>query len=169
MKDMLIFIEGTDCNFKSTIAAILSEELNYSVTKGSSFELASKGNKELYVHFRAIADLEKGIVDRYIYSNLVYASKYRDFSIINNTQKVHLESLLKDKSVVLYLFASDEVVQQRIEQRGDEYINTKDISELNKSYSKVMESSGMTVLSFDTSKNSSIEIAESVLKWLKRT
>jgi len=166
LKDTLIIIEGTDCNFKTTVAHLLSEELNYDIHKGSSFELASKGNKELYLHFRALAALEKGIIDRYIYSNIIYASKFKDYSIITNYQKEHLESLLLNKAVVVYLHADDETVKKRLRERGDEYIDVSHINELNKAYRDLMGKAELTVLSFDTSVYGSHDIAEQVIQWL---
>lgn len=78
----MIILEGTDCRYKSTIADKLSKELGYPVIKGSSFELAKSGNEKLFEHFNKLADEDNVIIDRYIYSNLVYAKKFKDYSIL---------------------------------------------------------------------------------------
>ncbi len=40
----------------------------------------------MFEHFNKLADEDNVIIDRYIYSNLVYARKFNDYSILTEEQ-----------------------------------------------------------------------------------
>lgn len=121
----LIILEGPDCCFKSTVAAKLSKELKYPIIKGSSFELAKSGNEKLFEHFNKLADEDNVIIDRFVYSNLVYAKKFKDYSILTERQLRFIEDKIKAKAKVVYLHADPSVIKKRLRVRGDEYIEEK--------------------------------------------
>ncbi|MCA1214787.1 deoxynucleoside kinase [Bacillus amyloliquefaciens] len=159
----MIILEGTDCCYKSTVADKLSKELGYPVLKGSSFELAKSGNEKLFEHFNKLADEDNVIIDRYIYSNLVYAKKFKDYSILTEEQQRAIEKKIRDKVKVIYLHADPKVIKQRIRERGDEYINDRDIEPVLELYREVMSDVGLHTYSWDTEQWSSEEIAEGII------
>ncbi|AZJ44229.1 AAA family ATPase [Bacillus velezensis] len=159
----MIILEGTDCCYKSTIADKLSKELGYPVLKGSSFELAKSGNEKLFEHFNKLADEDNVIIDRYIYSNLVYARKFKDYSILTKEQQRVIEKKIRDKAKVIYLHADPQVIKHRLRERGDEYINDRDIEPVLELYREVMSDVGLHTYSWDTEQWSSEEIAEGII------
>ncbi|WP_416515614.1 AAA family ATPase [Bacillus velezensis] len=159
----MIILEGTDCCYKSTVADKLSKELGYPVIKGSSFELAKNGNEMLFEHFNKLADEDNVIIDRYIYSNLVYAKKFKDYSILTEEQQRTIEKKIRDKAKVIYLHADPKVIKQRLLERGDEYINDRDIEPVLELYREVMSEIGLHTYSWDTEQWSSEEIAEGII------
>lgn len=159
----MIILEGTDCCYKSTIADKLSKELGYPVIKGSSFELAKSGNEKLFEHFNKLADEDNVIIDRYIYSNLVYAKKFKDYSILTEEQQRTIEEKIRDKAKVIYLHADPKVIKQRLLERGDEYIKDRDIEPVLKLYRKVMSDAGLHTYSWDTEQWSSDDIVEGLI------
>ncbi|MGG1363556.1 AAA family ATPase [Bacillus velezensis] len=159
----MIILEGTDCCYKSTVADKLSKELGYPVLKGSSFELAKSGNEKLFEHFNKLADEDNVIIDRYIYSNLVYARKFKDYSILTEEQQRVIEKKIRDKAKVIYLHADPQVIKHRLRERGDEYINDRDIEPVLELYREVMSDAGLHTYSWDTEQWSSDEIAEGVI------
>ncbi|ODB64412.1 AAA family ATPase [Bacillus velezensis] len=160
----MIILEGTDCCYKSTIADKLSKELGYPVLKGSSFELAKSGNEKLFEHFNKLADEDNVIIDRYIYSNLVYARKFKDYSILTEEQQRVIEKKIRDKAKVIYLHADPKVIKQRLRERGDEYINDRDIEPVLGLYREVMSDVGLHTYSWDTGQWSSDEIVEDLVQ-----
>ncbi|MFF2123785.1 AAA family ATPase, partial [Kitasatospora sp. NPDC058184] len=134
----MIILEGADCCYKSTVADKLSKELGYPVIKGSSFELAKSGNEKLFEHFNKLADEDNVIIDRYIYSNLVYAREFKDYSILTEEQQRAIEEKIRGKANVIYLHADPKVIKQRLSERGDEYINDRDIEPVLELYREVM-------------------------------
>ncbi|RDY88676.1 AAA family ATPase [Bacillus amyloliquefaciens] len=159
----MIILEGTDCCYKSTVADKLSKELGYPVLKGSSFELAKSGNKKLFEHFNKLADEDNVIIDRYIYSNLVYARKFKDYSILTKEQQRVIEEKIRDKAKVIYLHADPKVIKQRLRERGDEYINDRDIEPVLELYNQVIDNMGLHMNSWDTSEWNSDEIVEDII------
>ncbi|MET1166814.1 AAA family ATPase [Bacillus sp. NIO_002] len=159
----MIILEGTDCCYKSTVAEKLSKELGYPVIKGSSFELAKSGNEKLFEHFNKLADEDNVIIDRYIYSNLVYAKKFKDYSILTEEQQRAIEEKIRDKAKVIYLHADPKVIKQRLRDRGDEYITERDIEPVLELYNQVIDEMGLHMNSWDTNEWNSDEIVEDII------
>lgn len=160
----MIILEGADCCYKSTVADKLSKELGYPVLKGSSFELAKSGNKKLFEHFNKLAGEDNVIIDRYIYSNLVYARKFKDYSILTEEQQRTIEKKIRYKAKVIYLHADPEVIKQRLRDRGDEYITERDIEPVLELYRKVISSARLHTYSWDTGQWGSDEIVEDLIQ-----
>lgn len=162
--DSLLYILcGNECNFKTTVANKLSEKLNLPIIKGSSFELSQCTNEELYNHFFKIAVSDNLIVDRYIYSNLTYASLYDDYAILSKNQKEYLELILDSKAKVIYLFADDNVLKERMKVRGDDYVDESMLSVINKKFHSVMTTSTLNPTWYDTNDWTSDEIVNDLL------
>lgn len=158
----MIILEGTDCCYKSTVADKLSKELGYPLIKGSSFELV-KAEMKLFEHFNKLADEDNVIIDRYIYSNLVYAKKFKDYSILTEEQQRAIEEKIRDKAKVIYLHADPKVIKQRLRERGDEYINDRDIEPVLELYNQVIDEMGLHMNSWDTNEWNSDEIVEDII------
>lgn len=161
---MLIILEGNECCFKSTVAEKLSKELNIPVIKGSTFEFSKCTNGELFERFRSLAEMDNAIIDRFIYSNRVYATLYEDYAILTNEQRREIEDIIRHKSTVYYLHADDDVIETRIELRGDEYVNTDMVSKINDEYSEIMLDAAVRISAYDTNEWSSDEITEDIVK-----
>ncbi|MCY7757792.1 hypothetical protein [Bacillus inaquosorum] len=160
----LVILEGPDCCFKSTVATKLSKELKYPIIKGSSFELATSGNEKLFEHFIKLADKDNVIIDRFAYSNLVYAKKFKDYSILTEQQLRIIESKIKTKAKVAYLHADPKIIKERLSIRGDECIEGKDIDSILDLYREVMSNAGLHTYSWDTGQWGSDEIVEDLIQ-----
>lgn len=87
--------------------------------------MAKSGNEKLFEHFNKLADEDNVIIDRFVYSNLVYAKKFKDYSILTERQLRFIEDKIKAKAKVVYLHADPSVIKKRLRVRGDEYIEEK--------------------------------------------
>jgi thymidylate kinase len=161
---LLIIIEGSDCNYKTTVAEKLSKQLNIPVVKGSTFEFSKCTNEELFERFRSLTELDNVIIDRFIYSNKVYATLYKDYAILTNEQRNEIERLIQHKAVVYYLFADSKIIESRIKERGDDYVVTSMVSKINSQYDITMVKSNLKVIAFDTNDWSSDEIVKDIVK-----
>lgn len=161
---MIIMIEGCDGCYKTTVAELLKEKLGFPIVKGSSFELAQCSNAELFDHFKQLSKSENIIMDRSMYSNLVYASLYKDYAIITPKQQEELEELYKPKSLLLYLHADKEVIKKRLNSRGDDYVSNDMVDKIVDRYNEVLvnptSQDKIKFLSYDTNIITSDEIAE---------
>lgn len=161
---VMIILDGNETNFKSTIAEKLHSKLGYEIVKGSSFEYATNGNDELNKRMISFAKMDNIILDRFIYSNLVYASLKKDYSILTPEQVQNIENMIRDKAIIVYLHAPSDVLVKRLEERGDEYIKSDELKGINEVYEQVMSNVGNLVfLKFDTSKLDSETIANQIV------
>lgn len=166
---MMLILEGSDACFKSTIANKLSEKLSLPVVHGSSFELAECDNTELYDHFDNLAQADNVIYDRLIYSNQVYATIFTDYTILSDNQRHDIEDKIKDKAIVIHLYADEDVIANRLGSRGDEYIDKTHIHDILTGYQTAMENAaynGVTVVSYDTGKYTSNQIVDDIVSSL---
>lgn len=162
---MIIILEGNEANFKTTIAEKLRNKLNIPIVKGSSFELSQCTNEELFKHFKDFAEMDKVIFDRFIYSNRVYATLYKDYAILNKQQREDIEELIKDKAIIVYLHTDEETTKQRIRQRGDEYVNEDMVGKIYDVYHNVMMEANETldVYTYNTKYWSSDDVVDHLI------
>ncbi|PCK18311.1 hypothetical protein CEY02_19110 [Bacillus pumilus] len=160
---MLIVLEGCDCCYKSTVAKKLSKELDYKILRGSSFELATGSQDSLYEYCLNLTDHENLIIDRYIYSNLVYATKFPSYTKLGDEQVNNIENKILSKAKLIYLYARPNVIKERLLSRGDQQVNTKDVEPIVKLYNDVIPKSKLHTYSFDTEKYDSDEIVEDII------
>lgn len=158
----MIILEGNECCFKTTISDKLTKKLGWKYVKGSSFELAQCTQEELFTRFMENALSNTNVViDRFIYSNLVYADIYQDFMKINKSQQRMIESILEAKEAkVVYLYADIDVLTNRMNERGDEYIGVDRLQDIDDKYNDVMSNTDMKYISVDTGKMTSDEIVD---------
>lgn len=170
---MIFILEGNECCFKTTVANLLSKAIEYPVIKGSSFEMAKSTNEELNNKFLEFAKMDKVIFDRFIFSNYVYATLYKDYSILTEKQREEIIKQIKNKTLVIYLYAPSEIIKKRLRKRGDEYVKEDEIDEINKLFNETMidtiEQSHIQVFPIDTSKYSPEEIVYLILQHVTTT
>lgn len=162
---MNILIEGVDGSYKSTVAKKLSKRFNVPIVRGSSFELATGTNEELYQFSLGLLELNNTIIERGVYSNRVYATLYPKYTILTHKQREAIENKMRNNTVIIYLTASVDTIIDRLEQRGDDYITTDKIADIIRMYNTVMSdavSNGMEVYTFDTGVLSSDDIVNQV-------
>jgi thymidylate kinase len=159
---MLIILEGNECNFKTTVAEKLSKELNLPVVKGSTFEFSKCTNEELMERFRGLTELDNVIIDRFIYSNRVYATLYEDYAILSDEQRQEIEQLIQHKATVYYLFADDQIIESRIRQRGDDYVVPEMVHKINSEYEIAIIESDLETVGYDTEIWDSDEIVDNI-------
>lgn len=165
---MIYVLEGNEAVFKTTIANKLSELTGYPVIKGSSFELSQKHNDELNFYFKSLLDLDDIIIDRFIYSNLVYADLYKDYSILTYEQVEVLEETMRKKSVkTVYLYADSEAIKERLRVRGDDYVEENMVDTINEKFNEVISDAKARITCYDTEIFTSDEISKELAEYVK--
>ncbi len=161
---MLFVLEGNECCYKSTIANKLALKFEYPVVKGSSFELATKGNDALYKHFYNLSLASRGIFDRYIWSNRTYASLFKDYAIITPEQQQKLEDNIRRKTKVFYLYAELDEIKKRLAERGDEYVNEDQLESISEKYEEVLSFSSLDIIRIDTTNKTSNQVFDEIME-----
>jgi len=163
----IIIVEGSDCAGKTTLINRLKDSLNYQVVKGSSFEQSTCTNEELFNKFDEMTKLEKTVLDRFIYSNLVYAPLYKDFALLTDDQCRLIESKMKDKAIIIYLEAEMDTLIHRLKTRGDDYVTIDKLEGIKESYNRLIPQVELKVLRFNTSFMTTNEIIDEVMETIK--
>lgn len=164
---MLVFLEGNECVYKSTVAKKLGERLGYEVKRGSSFEMSKGSNEDLYQSFVKMAFDREAIYDRYIVSNRVYATLYAGYTILSDSQYREVSSLLRKRGVIVYLYASEDELKRRMRERGDEHVNEDMLGAINEGYEVAIgELNTKNVLMINTEESTSDEIVEEIVRYL---
>lgn len=166
---MNIIIEGVDGSYKSTVAQKLHNRLGYPIVKGSSFEFAKGSSEDLFNFKKSILTKDDQIIDRSLFSNLVYATIYPEYTRLNGIQQKKLEAVIRENSVVVYLTASPDTIISRLEQRGDEYVSTDKVASIITEYSRVMSQAvedDVKIYTFDTGVLSSDSVVEQIVELL---
>lgn len=166
MNDLLIILEGNELCFKSTIAQKLSDKLGWEVIKGSSFEQSKCTNEELFEKFlNMVVGNENVIIDRWIYSNITYAPLYKDFAMINQGERRLIESMMEISNARLfYLYADEEILLERFEDRGDRYVTSDKLAKINEKFNEVMNEANYKYYAIDTGKYNSDQITQMILE-----
>lgn len=166
---MQIFLEGSECCFKTTIAKKLQEKLGYFLVKGSSFELATSTNEKMFSYMMTILKNDADvIVDRYIYSNRVYATLFPNYTKLTDEQYELIDNKLNNNNkLVVYLYANNDTIFNRLSVRGDEYIKDfKTVKDINEMYNRIISQSKCNLLSFNTDEYESDRIVELIIEHL---
>lgn len=157
-------VVGTDCSGKTSLVEMLSDITEFKVVKGSSFQHSNCTQDELFNKFLEFTKMDNVIFDRYTYCNEVYAPMYDDFAMLSDEQRRFIEREMKDKATIIYLYADDEVLEQRFNNRGDDYVPLDKIKyakgKYEESLSKVKD---LEVVKFDTGKMTTKQIVEDIL------
>lgn len=124
-----IVLEGVDGAGKSTFAKMIKAKFGYDIVQGSSFEIAEKGVDAMYRHMDRLLDMENIIIDRFYLSNYIYANLF-DKIALSNKQIEQLTRKSLDETVTVLLLPSYDLVVDRLDVRGDEYVKTKDVRQI---------------------------------------
>ncbi|GLO66224.1 nucleoside/nucleotide kinase family protein [Oceanobacillus kimchii] len=158
-----IIIEGIDGSGKTTAINLLQEFLEKPIVKGSDFSHAAQGNTYLYNKFFKLTELDNTIFDRSHISNLVYASIYKNYAILNDEQVSKIETRLKNKSIAFYLSADLDIIEKRIISRGDAYVKADKLEEIRNKYEDVLNDSNLDFIKINTSYSYPLEVVKEIM------
>lgn len=164
---MQIFLEGNELNYKTTVANKLAERLGYTYIKGSSFELATGTQLDMLDYFIEALKVDNAVVDRFIYSNYVYATLYPKYTLLREVSFDNLDWCIANPTynsrLVVYLYADTNVLIDRYRQRGDEYIVEDKLEAINSMYEQCWSQSIVTPLRINTAEYTSDEIVDQII------
>lgn len=137
---MNIIVEGLDGSGKSTFIDILSEIMKREQIRGSSFEISELGADGMFEYSKKlITENDKIIVNRFFYSNLVYGRIYNKYPMMSKPQYDELQELVNKNSIVYYLYAGRDIIEDRIGVRGDDMVDIEDLWKIENEYLKMWD------------------------------
>lgn len=133
----IIIIEGCDCAGKSTLAQELHKITGYEIVKGSSFEISQLGPEGMYKHMMQLLDRNNIIIDRFYLSNLVYGELY-GYPMMKEYQFGDLTAKAELKALNVYVTAPEQVLKNRMRNRGDDKVKENEIASILAKYEEGM-------------------------------
>lgn len=157
-------VVGTDCSGKTSLVEMLSDITEFKILKGSSFQHSQCTQEELFEKFLEFTKLDEVIFDRFHICNEVYAEMYDDFAMLSDEQRRFIERKMKDKATIIYLYADDKVLEQRFNNRGDDYVSLDKLKYAKGKYEEALHKvEHLEVVKFDTGKMTTKQIVENIL------
>jgi thymidylate kinase len=130
---MFIILEGADGTGKSTFASLLRERLGQDTVMLHKGPIQKDPIDEYTVDiqwYRPCRQIDV-IADRWHWGEEVYGPKYRDGSEFTRETFWHVEKTLMARGAVVgYLTGNPAEIASRLQQRGDDMVNSKDVSDL---------------------------------------
>lgn len=134
---MIIIVEGPDGSGKDTFINNLEKLTDMRHVRGSSFEISQSGSKEMYRKWKDMLLKDNNIIiNRFIYSNLVYGPMY-NFPTITKNLADKIQEIVNERAVVVYINTDTDIIVDRIKSRGDEDIHSRDIKSIQLGYSEL--------------------------------
>lgn len=164
MINIIYIVVGTDCSGKTSLVDMLSDITEFKVIKGSSFEQSQCSQDELFKKFLEFTKMDNVIFDRFTFCNEVYSQMYDDFAMLSDEQRRFIEQEMKDRATIVYLYADDEVLENRFNSRGDDYVSLDKLKYAKGKYEEALHKvEHLEVVKFDTGKMTTKEIVEQIL------
>ncbi|UUV27466.1 deoxynucleoside kinase [Lysinibacillus capsici] len=143
---------------------MLSDITEFKVVKGSSFQHSQCSQDELFEKFLEFTKMDSVIFDRFHICNEIYAPMYDDFAMLSDEQRRFIEQEMKGNAIVIYLYADDEVLENRFNSRGDDYVSLEKLKYAKGKYEEALHKvEHLEVVKFDTGKMTTKEIVEQIL------
>jgi thymidylate kinase len=163
---MNIYVEGLDGSGKTTTIQALKKRLgNYTVMKGSSFEITSQGKNIFLPYFYTLTMRKNLICDRFIFSNWIYATVFSDYEKLDKIEFEFLQKEMAKNGFMVFLYCSEEETKKRLKVRGEDYVKENQLQIISDLYQKAITESvsELNIMSIDTTNKSTDEIVDEII------
>ena len=136
---MIIIISGCDRVGKTTLCNNLQKQLNAQYTHFSVPENQDSAFNEYKDFIDQIDNNKIYLIDRFYECECIYAPIFRGY---NNIQVKQFDNILRKKTKVLFIYikADLDIIKQRMNDIGDDYVNLENIDDIYCQYQIYMES-----------------------------
>lgn len=153
---MRILLDGCDGTGKTTISEKLANKLGCNIIR-----LTYGGDRSLKAYFQMMS-VDNVVHDRSFISEIIYPKYFGRMCRLEPNCEEYLHNLITNLSIVpIILTASSETIENRIRQRGDEYIKDIDkFAKINRDYLEYAREYGLIVI--DTTDKTIDEIVDEI-------
>ena len=140
-KPNLIIFTGVDCTGKSTIAKYVSDKLKLSLKSPDKPKDKQEGK---LINYNILDSVNTDIIlDRYYMEEIVYAPIYRGYKA-DYIKELEKQLMERFNVILVYTYASTNVIKQRFDTRGEDSTRKEDIEQLKINYCDFLHSSLIT-------------------------
>lgn len=133
----ILILEGCDGAGKTTLANELHKLTGYEIVKGSSFEISQLGPERMFGYMMELLDRKNIIIDRFYMSNYVYGNLYA-YPTMNEGQFADLANKTEKKALTVYVTATEEILKDRINKRGDDSVKAERVKPILEKYNEAL-------------------------------
>ena len=154
-KKLFIVFEGVDGTGKSTLAKAIADKYGVEVTHNDKSLTYEEGKKNSYDYIEKLKEMPFGVIDRLVHTGeAVYAPIYRGYTGIDYFNDLEEKMLEEFDILMVYVHAENDVIEERLKSRGEDYISLKDIDRLKGNYDYYLRQTEIPFITFDSGKDS---------------
>ena len=132
---MKFVVDGPDGAGKNLLCSILKAHTGYEIVHLSHNNFTRPYDLDFY---KILLQKDKVIFNRFFFSELVYSRiKNRQCDLSKDCMKLLLNLMAKD-TVILHVTNRYDVLKQRLQTRGDSFINSQELKTAKESYDLLM-------------------------------
>lgn len=158
---MRVAIDGCDGTGKTTITEKLANKFGCNIVR-----LTHGGDRSLKAYFELMAT-DNVVHDRTFISEIIYPKYFGRKSRLGDNYEEYLLKMIENKSIKLFILtARPDVIQNRIRERGDEFISNIDtFTKINHDYLEYARAHNIVII--DTTNKTIDEIVNEIGGYLQ--
>lgn len=135
MKKLFIVFEGADGSGKTSLAKEIAKTFKVGYTHNDKCYNYNDGLMKSYNYINELEEMDSCVIDRLVHTGEgIYAPIYRGYDGSNYFANLEEKMMEKFDMLIVYVQADDEVIEKRLEERGEDYINFEDIKKIKENY-----------------------------------
>lgn len=164
-KKFFLVFEGMDGTGKTSLAEMVAKIINVSYEHNDKCSSYEDGKIKAYNYMNNLDVKEECVIDRLVHTGeAVYAPIYRGYDGSDYFEDLEKRMLEKCDMFIVYVTADEEVIKNRLESRGEDYINPDDIKKIQANYEKYLNKTEIPYIIYDNSKDGILDNAVELIK-----
>ena len=158
MKKLFVVFEGVDGVGKTTLANKIAEMYKVDVVHNDKSLTYEDGKKNSYNYIETLRNMKTCVIDRLVHTGeAVYAPIYRGYDGSDYFEDLETKMMEEFNIIIVYVYADDETIKNRLKNRGEDYINIEDIKELKNNYNNFLSKTKIPYMIFNSSKHDAVK------------
>lgn len=155
MKKLFVVFEGVDGSGKTSLAKQIAKNNNVNYTHNDKSRSYEEGKANSFNYIKTLEKMKTGVIDRLVHTGeTVYAPLYRGYDGIDYFEELENEMIDKFNIVIVYVYANDDVIIDRLNKRGEDYIDINHIKALKDNYANYLSKTKIPFIAFNNSEGS---------------
>lgn len=151
-KKFFLVFEGVDGAGKSSLIRKINELTQVPYTHNDKNGSHDEGMVASYDYIEKMRNMDSCMIDRLVHTGeMVYAPIYRGYDGYDYMEDLEEKMLEEFDILMVYVTANKKIIKERLESRGEDYIDLEDIEKIKNNYEKFLSKTKIPYIRFDTS------------------